>query len=128
MRMKTKTKKDKVKCPWCGRLIAFSKGDTVEPHVGPGGVKCVGVGQPKHLVLPLRNQIGGLTVNAKSERRKTMNREDLFNLLLQAGIVKQVGIQGDRQMLYEVDDSHLTEYGRYCLREAASPDKEDNEE
>lgn len=47
----------KVKCPWCGRVVGFSRGDRLVPHVGPGGVKCAGVGQPKHQVLPLRTSI-----------------------------------------------------------------------
>ena len=46
-----------VKCPWCGRLVHFSKKKTLEPHVGPGGVRCVGVGQPEHQVLYMRSQI-----------------------------------------------------------------------
>jgi len=50
MPAKTKTP-SKIKCPWCGRVIGFSKSGNIEPHVGPGGVKCVGVGQPRDQVL-----------------------------------------------------------------------------
>lgn len=47
----------KIKCPWCGRpKVGFSKGGTLEPHVASTKVKCVGVGQPKHQVLWLREQ------------------------------------------------------------------------
>lgn len=46
-----------VKCPWCGRVVGFSKSRRLEPHVGPGGVKCVGVGQPEHQVMPLRDSM-----------------------------------------------------------------------
>lgn len=49
-----KRRRETIKCPWCMRDgIGFSKSQTIEPHVGPGGVKCVGVGQPKHQVLAL---------------------------------------------------------------------------
>jgi hypothetical protein len=44
----------KIKCPWCGRMVGFSKKGTLEPHVQASKVKCVGVGQPKEQVLTLR--------------------------------------------------------------------------
>ena len=49
--------KKTLKCPWCGRTVGFSKSSRIAPHVGPGGVKCVGVGQPYHQVVPLRASI-----------------------------------------------------------------------
>lgn len=44
-------KSEQIKCPWCGRMVGFSKGSNVMPHLGPGGVRCVAGGQPKHQVL-----------------------------------------------------------------------------
>jgi hypothetical protein len=59
---KRKKPKLRVKCPWCGRMVGFSKSENLEPHVGPGGVRCVGEGQPKHQILDL--------VELKAERAK----------------------------------------------------------
>lgn len=49
--------KKTLKCPWCGRMVTFSKSNRIASHVGPGGVRCVGVGQPQHQVEPLRSAI-----------------------------------------------------------------------
>lgn len=43
----------KIKCPWCGRKIGFSKSGNIEPHIVSTKIKCVGVGQPKDQVLAL---------------------------------------------------------------------------
>ncbi len=43
----------KVKCPWCGRKVGFSKKGNLEPHVESSGVQCAGVGQPRSVVEPL---------------------------------------------------------------------------
>lgn len=48
-----KRKADKIKCPWCGREVGFSKSNRIMPHLGPGGVRCVAGGQPKHQVLEM---------------------------------------------------------------------------
>jgi len=42
---------EKIKCPWCGRTVGFSKSGNIEPHVQSNKVKCVGVGQPRVQVL-----------------------------------------------------------------------------
>lgn len=44
----------KVKCPWCGRMVEYSKKQRLGPHVQSGRVKCVGVGQTKETVDFLR--------------------------------------------------------------------------
>jgi hypothetical protein len=41
----------KIKCPWCGRIVGFSKKGNIEPHIASTKVKCVGVGQPRDQVL-----------------------------------------------------------------------------
>lgn len=47
-----------------------------------------------------------------------MTKDETFNLLVKAGVVKQAGTEDDRVMLYEIDDSALTEYGKFLMREA----------
>jgi len=43
----------KIKCPWCGRMVGFSKSGNLEPHIQSTNVKCVGVGQLKLTVTAL---------------------------------------------------------------------------
>lgn len=42
--------KDQVKCPWCGRMVCFSKKHHLAPHMQSGRVKCWGTGQPEETV------------------------------------------------------------------------------
>jgi hypothetical protein len=53
-----------VKCPWCGRMVGFSRSDRIEPHVGLGGIKCVGVGQPRHQVLEEVDAVEEVVMNS----------------------------------------------------------------
>jgi len=43
----------KIKCPWCGKMMGFSKNGNLEPHIQSTKIKCVGVGQTKETVLAL---------------------------------------------------------------------------
>lgn len=45
---------EKFKCPWCGKLVSYSRKGNVEPHVQSPGVQCVGAGQPKQQVKQLK--------------------------------------------------------------------------
>jgi len=39
----------KVKCAWCGRTdVSLTKKGGLSPHLGPGGVRCVGSGMTPH--------------------------------------------------------------------------------
>jgi hypothetical protein len=45
--------KSKIKCPWCGKIVEWSKAGNLKPHLSPGQTRCVGSGQPKHQVLQM---------------------------------------------------------------------------
>lgn len=48
--------RQKIQCPWCGRIVGWSKRDNLEPHINQAGKPCVGQGQPKHQVLENKRQ------------------------------------------------------------------------
>jgi len=39
-----------IKCPWCTKKVAVSAKGCIESHLGPGGVKCPGVGVDIHQI------------------------------------------------------------------------------
>lgn len=49
--------KKPLKCPWCGKMVGFSKAQRIEPHLQGNRVKCWGVGQPREQVEALRDMM-----------------------------------------------------------------------
>lgn len=39
-------KRSYVRCPWCQRQPVQVKRERIVSHLTPGGVKCIGIGQP----------------------------------------------------------------------------------
>lgn len=52
-RKRAKRTAERIKCPWCGRVVGFSRSGSIEPHIVSPKVKCIGVGQPRDQVLAL---------------------------------------------------------------------------
>lgn len=46
MSVSKNNRKTFVRCPWCQKQPVPTKRGRINSHLTPGGVKCVGIGQP----------------------------------------------------------------------------------
>jgi hypothetical protein len=61
-----------MKCPWCSKDAPVRKG-RLASHLTPGGIRCVGIGQPSTLVAELNRMKDASESKAQAEaigRRK----------------------------------------------------------
>jgi uncharacterized C2H2 Zn-finger protein len=46
--------REKVQCPWCGRLVGWSKKGNLEHHINQAGNACCGSGHPRDSVMQIK--------------------------------------------------------------------------